>query len=205
MEAKADDAEGDRAMDQEKYARRKAVFELPYPWNLLLTINEDVFSDRPIAIEDISQDTFDGLFYVLKMLSEREQEMVRLRFEEGLTFTKIGEAFGVSLERARSIVHYAMRKIRKPDMFAYLKYGRQGNLARLQLIEEKKRNKRKGELINLNTASLEEMAEQLGHRAAAGIYEYRKLFGGFQDVGELQRARGVGAKTYERLKGKVCV
>lgn len=77
-------------MDEEKYARRKAFFRLPYPMNLLLTINEDVFDDRLIAVEDISQDTFDGLFYVLKMLSDREQEMVRLRFEEGLTLTKIG-------------------------------------------------------------------------------------------------------------------
>jgi competence ComEA-like helix-hairpin-helix protein len=192
-------------MDQEKYARRKAFFTLPYPMNLLLTINEDVFAERPIAVEDISQDTFDGLFYVLKMLSDREQEMVRLRFEEGLTLTKIGEAFGVSLERARYIIHDAMRKIRRPAMFAYLKYGLQGNTARLQQMAEKKRNKREGELINLNTASLEEMSEQLGNRAAAGIYEYRIVFGGFQDVDELQRARGVGVKTYERLKDKVCV
>ena len=90
-------------------------------------------------------------------------------------------------------------------MFAYLKYGLQGNTARLQQMAEKKRNKREGELINLNTASLEEMSEQLGNRAAAGIYEYRIVFGRFQDVDELQRARGVGIKTYERLKDKVCV
>ncbi len=192
-------------MDQEKYARRKAVFSWPYPMNLLLTINEDGFSGEPIAVEDISQDTFDGLFHVLKMLSEREQELVRLRFEEGLTLTKIGEAFGVSLERARYIIHDAMRKIRRPAMFAYLKYGLQGNTARLQQMAEKKRSKRSGGPVNLNTASVEEMAEQLGYRVATGIHEYRIVFGGFQDVDELQRVRGVGAKTYERLKDKVCV
>jgi competence ComEA-like helix-hairpin-helix protein len=61
------------------------------------------------------------------------------------------------------------------------------------------------ELVNLNTAPFEEMVEKLGHRVAAGIEEYRRLFGGFKDVEEFQRARGVGVKTYERLKHKVCV
>ena len=64
---------------------------------------------------------------------------------------------------------------------------------------------KKAELVNLNTASLEERTEKLGHRAAAGVYEYRRIFGGFRDVEELQRARGVGVKTYEKLKHKVCV
>ena len=70
---------------------------------------------------------------------------------------------------------------------------------------DKEAHARTGELVNLNTASMEELTQQLGHRVAAGVLEYRTLFGGFRDVEEFQRARGVGVKTYERLKDKVCV
>ena len=58
--------------------------------------------------------------------------------------------------------------------------------------------------VNLNTATAEEMMPVLGHIVAGGIEEYRRLFGCFRDVSELQRVRGVGAKTYEKVKDLVC-
>jgi len=70
-------------------------------------------------------------------LSEREQIMVRLRFEQKLTYQKVGDHFGVSGNRARQICCYAQRKLREPQYFNKLTAAPKSEVRRLKReIEE---------------------------------------------------------------------
>ena len=123
----------------EEMARRKAAFTEPYPMNYMLTVNHGFFFCEPLANEDIKQDNIDGLLYAVSLLPERTQEMIRLRYEERQTYGKIGETLGVTAERVRSLLSDAEAKLRRPNLYNYIKYGKVGReLRRAQLGEEQK-------------------------------------------------------------------
>jgi len=53
-------------------------------------------------------------------LDDRQQKIIRMVFEQGVTYRKIGETFGVSVERARQIKGEAIRKLREPKYYLRL-------------------------------------------------------------------------------------
>lgn len=66
----------------------------------------------------------------------------------------------------------------------------------------------KSGLININTASEEELIENLngiGPAMAKKIIEYRENNGGFSSIEELMNIKGIGEKKFEKLKGSVTV
>ena len=128
--------------DTLKMAQRKAALKEPYPLNFLLTVQLDgFFHIEPLANEDIKQDNIDGLLYAMSLLPERTQEMIRLRFEERLSFNKIAELMGLSLERVRYLINDAEVKLRRPNLYGYIKYGKVGRELRRARLEEEKKNK----------------------------------------------------------------
>lgn len=62
--------------------------------------------------------------------------------------------------------------------------------------------------VNINTASaatLDECLSGIGPTYAQRIVEYRQSHGGFKSIGELQNVRGIGPKTFERIKDQITV
>lgn len=57
--------------------------------------------------------------------TEQEQEVLRMRFEEGLTLRETGERIGKSQERVRQTENTAMRKLRRPSYRLQLVYGKE--------------------------------------------------------------------------------
>lgn len=53
-------------------------------------------------------------------LDERQQKVIRMRYEQRLTYRKIGEVFGVGVERVRQIKCDAVRKLREPRYYLRL-------------------------------------------------------------------------------------
>ena len=90
-----------------KNRERKNV--MPYPYNLL----EDVFGiGEPIAeMEMPPQDFIDDY---LGTLSEREQMILRCRYEQGMTYKDIGTELGISGSRVSQILYVALRRLRHP-------------------------------------------------------------------------------------------
>ena len=125
----------------EKMAYRKAALKEPYPMNLLLTVNDGFFHIEPLKNEDIKQDNIDGLLHAVTFLPERTQEMIRLRFEERQSFGRIAETMGLSLERVRYLISDAEVKLRRPNLYGYIKYGKLGRELRRAQLEEEKKNK----------------------------------------------------------------
>ena len=103
----------------------------PYPKNLILSIQVTAVHEIQLPIEDITDDIKAGLDYALSTLSEREQEIVRLRYQERLPLREIGLAIGVTTERIRSLGDRILRKLREPRVLGYIKYGKYGWYAAL--------------------------------------------------------------------------
>lgn len=67
----------------------------------------------------------EGIEKALKTLTEKEQEVIKLRFgligkKEGHTLGEIGEMMGFCYERIRQIESKAMRKLKDPSRLKYL-------------------------------------------------------------------------------------
>jgi len=62
-------------------------------------------------------------------------------------------------------------------------------------------------LINLNTATAEQLTELpgIGEAKAAGILEYRARIGQFTAIEEIKNVSGIGEAMYEKIKDKITV
>ena len=62
-------------------------------------------------------------------------------------------------------------------------------------------------LININTAGAEELMtlQGVGKAYAERIIEFREKNGPFKKVEDLLNVRGIGEKTFERIKGRITV
>ncbi|MGN0552715.1 MAG: ComEA family DNA-binding protein [Oscillospiraceae bacterium] len=67
-------------------------------------------------------------------------------------------------------------------------------------------NADKGSLININTATVEELKELngIGDVIAARIVEYAQTIG-FNSIEEIKNVKGIGDKKYENIKDKITV
>lgn len=61
--------------------------------------------------------------------------------------------------------------------------------------------------VNINTANQETLSSlpSIGPVKAAAIVEYRKDHGDFKTVDGLQSVKGIGAKTFEKLREQITV
>ncbi len=61
--------------------------------------------------------------------------------------------------------------------------------------------------VNLNTATLDQLATipGIGAKTAERIIEYRKTNGGFKKVEDLMNVRGVGEKSFLKMKPLITV
>lgn len=62
-------------------------------------------------------------------------------------------------------------------------------------------------LININTADEKELQnlKGVGPTIASRIVEYREQNGGFSSIDEIKKVRGIGAKTFDKLKDFITV
>lgn len=72
-----------------------------------------------------------------------------------------------------------------------------------KLIMSENMLEKKDNLIDINTASKEEMVSQgIGIGYAGKILSYREKTGGFEKLEEMKRIKGIGDATYEKLSKK---
>lgn len=110
-----------------------------YPINLLKTIAAEQ-THFEFNADEITEDKLDGLAHIIASLSEREQQILQLRYQERKTLRAIGEIVGVTLERIRSQEHRAIYRLASPSRLGYIKYGK---VAYEKLIAERKAEKEK--------------------------------------------------------------
>ena len=102
-------------------SNKRKLLKLPYPENLLMTLWDGI--DESI---EVTPDIQAGLEYALTKLTEVEQEVLRLRFQERLTYVEIGKVRGKSGHSACGTENNAMRKLRRTALRGYIQYGKEG-------------------------------------------------------------------------------
>ncbi len=84
-----------------------------------------------------------------------------------------------------------------------------GNIISKKISKENKSSKNENAgLININTASEDELVENLngvGPVMAKRIISYRETHGGFSSAEELMNIKGIGEKVFEKIKNDVTV
>lgn len=98
---------------------RKQI-DSPWPYNLV-----DAIFMQPVELA-MDGDREKGLEKALSTLTEREQAVLRLRFEEARTLEEVGTIIGVHKERARQIEAKAIRRLRHPARRQFIEYGAEG-------------------------------------------------------------------------------
>lgn len=102
-------------------SNKRKLLQLPYPANLLMTLLEGIVD----SIE-VTPDRQAGLDYALSKLTEVEQEVLKLRFQERLTYDEIGKVRGKTGHSACGTENNAMRKLRRTTLRGYILYGKEG-------------------------------------------------------------------------------
>ena len=107
-----------------KEKRRKLMEseKVPYPENLLTDIGLELVFGKP-EYSPLNDDQMAGLAHALTTIREREQEMIRLRYEEKKTLQEIGDQYELSRERVRQIIAKGVRKLRHPSRTVYIRDG----------------------------------------------------------------------------------
>ena len=107
-----------------KEKRRKLMEseKIPYPENLLTDIGLELVFAKP-EYTSLNDDQMAGLAHALTTIREREQEMIRLRYEEKKTLQEIGDQYELSRERVRQIIAKGVRKLRHPSRTVYVRDG----------------------------------------------------------------------------------
>ena len=115
-----------------------------WPYNLLDELIGDTWS------KPLSNDQFAGLNYAIESLSDREKYCVKEYFLEEKSMKDIACHYDVTYERIRQIIHKALRKLRSPDRFKYVRYGFEGYWIVDQTRKEELRRKHLQVLIHQN-------------------------------------------------------
>ena len=115
-----------------------------YPLNLLKAMEAEK-THFQFSVEEITDDKLEGLDYALSELTERERQILFLRYQERKTLKEIGEIIGVTAERIRSQELRAIYRLRKPPLLGYIKYGKiafEQRIAARKAEKEKEYNER---------------------------------------------------------------
>ena len=110
--------------DYTKAAHREDISS-QYPQNIFRQIFGDPID--PETAEEITPLLGDRgaleIGMVIANLSDREAEVLRLRYQKNKTYEELTEVFGVGRERIRQIEHKALRRMRKKTVMKLLRMG----------------------------------------------------------------------------------
>lgn len=106
--------------DSVKLTSKPSITDVDYPYNLLNAIVQYSPKDTPPNMTD---DRIRGLQYAMSTLDSREYEVLMYRYNSKMTLGAIGEIYGLSVERMRQIECKALRKLRTPSRWNYIKLG----------------------------------------------------------------------------------
>lgn len=110
----------------------------------------------------------------------------------------------ISLILVTILLFYAGAKIVRGGNLKGVKIERKTEINRANLTLQKEIQPRK---VNINTATRKELETlpRIGPKLAQRIIDYRKEQGNFKSIEEIEKVKGIGKKTFERLKDLITV
>ena len=109
--------------------KERKVKKVDYPANL--------FKDLQLDIKNPTEDQIYGLEFVLAQLKDMQQEVIRLRYEQGLTYKAIGERTGRSGGRCSQICKQGLRRLENDQRRSWIIEGYEGRITNLEELASK--------------------------------------------------------------------
>lgn len=103
--------------------KEKIAKKVDYPANL--------FKDLNLDIKNPTTDQTVGLEFVLAQLKDMQQEVIHLRYEQGLTYKEIGEKTGRSGGRCSQICKQGLCRLENPQRRSWMVEGYEGRIKKL--------------------------------------------------------------------------
>lgn len=113
----------------EPVKKDKKAKRVDYPANL--------FRDLKLDIKNPTVDQIYGLEFVLEQLKDMQQEVIHLRYEQGLTFKAIGEQTGRSGGRCSQICKQGLHRLGNAQRRSWLVEGYEGRIVKLGELADK--------------------------------------------------------------------
>ena len=139
-----------------------------YPYNLIVAVfspfddwRDKSEESKAQIIDNVYRVYVPGFLEVLKELTDREQRILKMRFENLLTLEQVGREFGVTRDRIRQIEAKAIRKLRSPTRV--WKY-------RFDTLEKAHELEKQLAEVRLKNVSLNDELERLKH-ATGNVFE----------------------------------
>ena len=167
----------------------------PYPLNLVHAVYEGFEWEQ-------TPDQIAGLERALMDLTDRERECVVLYFQNAMSYQKIGDIYHLSTERIRQIVKKAERKLRHPSRFQYIRFGYEGNIARLTPKYELTEEDRRADLLNTIIEEMNFSVRAFNCLKRGSINTVSDITEGLKK-GNIMKIRNMGPKSYEEIIQKV--
>lgn len=110
----------------------------PYPKNMIA----DAFwhSDRETVVkmmrDGLTDDQYKGLVYALSDIGGREEEMLIAYYRDCHTYQEIGDVYGLTRERVRSIISRTLRRLRSPVRFMYVEEGYNARMEKMSAFAD---------------------------------------------------------------------
>ena len=104
---------------------KKQLSDEDYPKNLLLAVTNRSKHTLPASF---TKDVQAGIWYVLSMLEEVEQELLWMHYGEKKTLEEIGIHFDVPPEDVQKLELHVLKKLRLPSRWNYIQYGIAGHV-----------------------------------------------------------------------------
>lgn len=184
-----------------------------YPLNLLRALDNRHYEAMG---EPPSEDIVDGLERAVSTLDRKEQEVIRCRYRESMTKSETAKALGISLSTVSTTEGKAIRKLRHPSRFGFVRHGLQGQ-ASVKQSEDYARGYEEGYTLGYHQAlvdmeqgivrngSGEDLTQIPLSAIGMGIRPFNILYrGGFRTVSdiitlsreEIRGLHGMGYKSY---------
>ena len=94
-----------------------------WPQNLLFSI----FGRDSVENCQVAEDWMGSLEYILmELIPDEEEQALRYRYQEGLSYKEIGEKMGIDRNKAMQKTAWGIRRIRHPRCAKYLIHGVEG-------------------------------------------------------------------------------
>lgn len=129
---------------------------VPWPYNIM----EQTIGTKLTV--PATSDQINGLNMAIATLSERDQKICRMRYEQMMTLDDIGATYDITRERVRQIVNKIIRKLQRPTCTNYILYGESGSEYLKVLNDKAKELKRREE-------QLDRLQSELNMRIAASF------------------------------------
>ena len=104
-------------------------------------------------------------------LTEREEEVIRYRFQQDMTFDDIANEIGITRERCRQILAKALRKMRRPESMSVMRYGKEycDKLLELKGINNSKQRSKRISILE------DRINDAVNHHDKKALMEFRDI------------------------------